>query len=328
MELRKDPITRSWVVIREGGEHALSSETCPFCPGNEHLTPPALLTLPAGPAPWQVRAFPHFDPLFRIEGATDRAAEGLYDRMAAVGAHELVVELPEHERRLSNATDEELTRVLDAYAQRLSDLKKDERIKYVAISKDTAGVNGRRVVHSHAQVTGTAFVPRRILSELRSAREYFQLKERCLFCDMLRQELKQAARVVEATKSFAVFCPYASRTPYETWLVPRRHHHSFEEDYPASSQQVELARLLRRTLRRLESLAEGYRLALHTAPNTIASQGRIGFWRSLEEDYHWHIELMPVLAAEPDPHLANEVYFTNVAPETAAAKLRALPAGE
>ncbi|MGH9862936.1 MAG: galactose-1-phosphate uridylyltransferase [Candidatus Acidiferrales bacterium] len=324
MELRKDPITRSWVVIREGELQEPTGQPCPFCPGNEHLTPPPLLTLPENGAPWQVRVFPHFDPVFRIEGDTGRTGEGIYDRMRAVGADEIIVELREHGRRLSEASEEEITRVFDAYAARLSDLKKDQRFKYVSVFKGV-GVAGAQEAHSYAQVAATTFVPRRVLHELRSAREYYQLKERCLFCDVLQQELRQKVRILEATTAYVSLCPFASRTPYEVWLLPRRHHHRFEEDSPRPANRTELAGLLRRTLQRLEQVVEGYRLSLHTAPNTVASLGRIGYWKSLPEDFHWHIELIPLVAQKARPHLSREVYFTSVAPETAAARLRALP---
>lgn len=325
MELRKDPITRSWVLVREGERREPGPQPCPFCPGQEHLTPSPLLTLPENGATWQVRVFPHFDPVFRIEGETGRRGEGVYDRMRAVGADEFIVELPEHSRRLSAATDDEIARVLDAYAARLSDLKKDDRFKYVSVFKNVGALAGQEIDHAYAQLSATTFVPRRVLHELRSAREYYQVKERCLFCDVLRQELRQGARVVEATKSYLTLCPFASRAAYEVWLLPRRHHYSFEDDYRHCGSRLELAGLLRRTLARVESVAEGYRLALHSAPNTVASLGRIGYWESLEEDFHWHLELVPLAAQKPRPYVSREFYFTSVAPETAAARLRELP---
>lgn len=326
-ELRKDPITRSWVVIRNGEPLAPAAQPCPLCPGNESLTPPALLTLPEDAPNWQVRVFPHFDPVFRIEGETARAAEGIYDRMRPVGAHEVIVELPQHERCLTAASDEEVTRVLEAYALRLADLKKDDRLKYVSVFKNAGAAAGQEIPHSHSELIATTFVPRRVLHELRSARDYYELKERCLYCDMLRQELKQKERVVEATDNYAAFCPFASRSPYEVWILPRRHHHRFKDEFRHTGTRGELAGLLRHTLQRVEQAGEGYHLALHSAPNTVATLGKVGFWDSLEDDFHWHIEVVPLLPRKPRPYIAKEVYFTTVAPETAAARLRAFPVG-
>jgi UDPglucose--hexose-1-phosphate uridylyltransferase len=328
LELRKDPITRSWVVIREGGPRLPAVDPCPLCPGNEHLTPPpTLLSLPEAAGEWRVRVFPHFDPLFRIEGDTARAAEGIYDRMRLVGAHEIVVELRAHDRPLTRAADADLVWVLEAFARRLTDLKKDDRFKYVSVFKNAGPAAGQELRHAYAQIAATTFVPRRVLHELRSARDYHQLKERCLFCDMVRQELAQRVRLLEATDRFLAFCPFASRVPYETWILPRRHHHSFEADFLhlGAPLRLELAGLLRRTLARVEGVTESYHLALHTSPNTTPTLERIGFWRTLEEDFHWHFELLPVTEPRPRPHFAKEVYFTTVAPETAATQLRGVP---
>jgi UDPglucose--hexose-1-phosphate uridylyltransferase len=321
MELRKDPITRSWVVIRDGEPVEPSLDPCPYCPGQEGLTARTLLSLPSSDG-WQVRVFPDLDPLFRIEGEPARAAQGIYDKMRAIGAHETVVELREHARRLSQASDEEIARVLEAYALRLVDLKKDERFKYISVFKNAGGLAGQRIPHAHSQVVATPFVPRRVLHELRSAREYMQLKERCLFCDILHQELREEVRVVERSDNYIVFCPFSSRTPYEIWLLPRHHHHCFETQFLHSATGGELARILRHTLERVEKLSEGYHYVLHSAPNAFGALQRVGFWGSLEEDFHWHLELMPILNRRPRPYLAKEVYFTTVPPERAARELR------
>lgn len=324
MELRKDPITRSWVAIRDGEPQELAAEPCPYCPGS--AAPAPLLSLPEMAAALQVRVYPQHDPLFRIEGETARAAEGIYDKMRAVGAHEVVVEFAAHDRRLSRAADAEIGLVLEAYARRLADLKRDDRFKYIAVYKNVGAAAGQHTEHSYSEVVATPFVPRRVLHELRSAREYFQMKERCLYCDMLRQEVKLGERVVEVTENFVVFCPFATRSPYEVWLLPRRHHHKFEADPRRTS--AELARLLRHTLQRVEQVAEGYHYVLHTAPNTAGALERVGFWKSLEEDFHWHLELMPIVARKPRPYIAKEVYISTVSPESAAARLRGFAVSE
>ena len=135
----------------------------------------------------------------------------------------------------------------------------------------------------------------------------------------------QATRIIEATQHYAALCPFASRSPYETWIFPRRHHHSFESDSRRAATEAELARLLRHTLQRFEQLAEGYHLVLHTSPSTSGAMERVGFWKSLTEDFHWHLELMPLVERKPRPYIAKEVYITTVPPETAAARLRAFP---
>ena len=172
MELRKDPITQSWVVVGQGDESSAPSETCPLCSAFSSANP-ALLQLPAqGPA--QIRVVPHFQPLYRIEGEASRTPEGIYDRMRAVGAHEIIIESPDHNQWLGRLRDDEIERVLEAYASRIQDLKRDSRFKYVTVFQNRGVLAGEEWTHPHSQVTASMFVPRRILYELSSAREWFE----------------------------------------------------------------------------------------------------------------------------------------------------------
>ena len=225
MELRKDPITRSWVVIGHP-EHATMPEGCPLCPGHESEQH-TLLARPSD-GPWQVRVMPHLDPLYRIETELGREAEGIYDRMGLVGAHEVLVETPVHGKRLSQMSDQEIEGVLAVYAQRIADLKQDRRFKYVTIFKNQGAVAGAEWEHAHSQITATTFVPRRILYELRASRTWFEQKERCVFCDIVRQEEKRGKRMVDIQGEYYAFCPYASLVPYEVWLLHKKNNHLWQ----------------------------------------------------------------------------------------------------
>ncbi|MFY9729197.1 MAG: DUF4931 domain-containing protein, partial [Candidatus Acidiferrales bacterium] len=260
MELRKDPITRSWVVVGHPEREKSRPDPCPLCPENR-LETKVLLDLPPQ-GPWQVRTYPHFRPLYHIEGDTSRTAEGIYDRMDATGAHEIIVETPDHARHLAQMPDEQIERVLEAYALRIADLKRDARFKYVAVFKNQGPQSGEEWSHAHSQVTATTFVPRRILYELRAAREWFRDRERCVFCDILRQEVRQKKRMVDTIGDYFAFCPYASRVPYEIWLMPRTHNHQFEAPSPGENRR-HLASLLGHTLRRLLKISENYHLVVH-----------------------------------------------------------------
>src|ERR1700722_10403414 len=230
MELRKDPITRSWVMAGHPERDKVRADPCPLCPENR-LEIHSLLDLPSD-GKWQVRAYPHFRPLYRIEGEPTRSAEGIYDRMIPIGAHEIIVETPDHSRTLSQLADVEIERVLEAYALRIADLKRDARFKYVTVFKNQGLQSGEEWPHAHSQLTATTFVPRRILYELRSAREWYRERERCVFCDILRQEIRQTKRIVDSVGDCYAFCPYASRVPFETWLMPKTHSHQFETVSP------------------------------------------------------------------------------------------------
>jgi UDPglucose--hexose-1-phosphate uridylyltransferase len=321
MEIRRDPITQSWVVL--GQRERLDEEgACPFEAGRVE-NQKAILSWPAEGA-WQVRTIAHPNPLYRIEADPGRRAEGIYDKMGPLGAHEVVVETPQHDKRLSQLSDEEIERVLWVWASRIADLKKDARLKYVSVSKNQGAMAGEEWKHAHSQVTGTIFVPRRIKYELRSAREWFKDKERCVFCDIVRQEEKQGKRIVDVQGDYYALCPYASRVPFEVWLMHRQHNHLFEQPRPGANRR-QLAALLGRVLRRLEKVAPAFHLVVHTAPNTRSKKGELaGYWKTLADDFHWHIEIMPILEKRSKSYSIKEVYFSPIAPELAAEQLRAI----
>lgn len=321
MELRKDPITRSWVVVGHAEQAPVAAGPCQLCPGAESDGAGTILQLPEQ-GPWKVRVRPHLDPLYRIEGEVGRTAEGIYDRMRPVGAHEIVIDTPEHNRRLSHLPDEDIERVLRACMLRTLDLKRDPRFKYVTVFKDSGPLGGEEWPHSYSQITATTFVPRRILYELRSAREYIQQKERCVFCDIIRQEEKQGKRVVDSRGDYLAFCPYAGRVPYELWVMSRKHNHLFEVPRPGAA-RIDLAALLGRTLRRLEKISSSYHLVVHTAPNTAQTKGELSdYWSTIADDYHWHIEILPILGVRSKSYGIKEVYFNALLPEEAAERLR------
>jgi UDPglucose--hexose-1-phosphate uridylyltransferase len=321
VELRKDPITRSWVMVGQGEESPVFGEPCALC--SAFAASPILLQMPPNGAP-QVRVVPHMQPLYRIEGEAGRTPEGIYDRMRAVGAHEVIIESADHKQWLGKMKDEEIERVLEAYAQRITDLKRDPRFKYVTVFQNRGPLAGEEWSHPHSQVTAAMFVPRRILYELSSAREWYEKKERCVFCDIVRQEEKQGVRIVDVQGDYVAFCPYASRVPFEVWLIRRRHNHLFEQPR-ANSNRRYFAALLGRTLRRLAQVTPNYHLVVHTSPNTKADIGEISpYWDTIAEDFHWHLEILPILEQRSKSYSIKEVYFNAMFPEQAAEHLRQL----
>jgi UDPglucose--hexose-1-phosphate uridylyltransferase len=322
MEIRRDPITQSWVVLGQPENMDEPGAPCPFDPPSADKKP-AILSMPSEGA-WQVRVIPHPDPLYRIEDEPSRLAEGMYDKMGALGAHEVVIETPHHDKRMSQFSDEEIERVLNVWASRIADLKKDARFKYVTVFKNQGGSAGDEWSHAHSQITATIFVPRRIKYELSSANEWFRERERCIFCDVVRQDEKNGKRIVDVQGDYYALCPYASRVPYEMWLLHRKHNHLFEQPR-AGSNRRQLAALMGRVLRRLEKVAPAFHLVVHTAPNTRSKKGELaGYWKTLADDFHWHIEILPILEKRSKSYSIKEVYFNAMMPETAAAALRAM----
>ncbi len=214
VELRKDPITRSWVITGDdpGDTKPQVQAACPFCADSTSPAQVIATTPNTGGAPWSARAVVHPRPLYRIEGEPGRRGDGIYDRMHSVGAHEVLVENPRHDRHMWNATDEEIGHFLRLAAERILDLKRDPRIKYVSLFKDFGPSAGQEFSHPTSQITATMFVPRRVLYELRAGREYFTTKERCVFCDIIQQEERQALRVIEARGDYVALCPYAPQS--------------------------------------------------------------------------------------------------------------------
>jgi UDPglucose--hexose-1-phosphate uridylyltransferase len=325
MELRKDPITRSWVITGDDvPETAPRAEAfCRFCADSPSPVQVVSSTPGLDGNPWSARSVVHPTPLYRIEGEPSRRADGLYDRMRSLGAHEVLVENPRHDHHLWKATDREIEMFLLLAGQRIQDLKKDQRLKYISVFKNHGASAGQEFEHPNSQLTATTFVPRRVLYELRAGRDYFDQKERCVFCDIISQEERQGQRLLESRGDFVAICPYAPRVPYETWILPRTHEAAFERSAMSrAGVMVDLGILLRRTLQRIRTITEEFHLVLHTSPNSLHRSETLGYWKTLDDDYHWHLEIMPILASKNKSYTFKEVYYSPVTSETAVVRLR------
>lgn len=337
-ELRHDPINRRWVVIaaersRRPSEFlfdppvpASDITPCPFCPGQEASTPPEVLAVrdtgqANGPG-WTVRVVPNKYPLFAIEGELDRRAVGIYDRMRGVGAHELIIESPHHGLKPADTPLLQLAASLNASRQRISDLMGDHRFKYALLYRNYGEAAGASVHHPHQQLVAMPVTPRRVSTQLQCGKEYFHIKERCLFCDVIDQEISDDSRLVRLDEDFVSVAPYASRFPYEIHVYPRRHRHQFTE-----SSQTDLEKLASHLLdvfRRLDVVLGDPPLnwVLINAPSVQAGVPRAGYWSTLAWDFHWHIEILPRLTPLAGFEWGTGFYINPTAPEDAAAFLR------
>ena len=327
-ELRKDPITGRWVIIatdrakrptdfvRDKVE-IRGSGFCPFCSGNEAKTPPEILSYrkdgsQRNTAGWSLRVVPNKFPALGIEGTLNRQGEGLYDKMNGIGAHEVIIETPEHQHTLATMPVRGVEDVLWAYRDRILDLKKDRRFKYVLIFKNHGDAAGSSLEHTHSQLIALPVVPKRVREEVDSAKEYYSYKERCIFCDIIRQEMEDGVRMIAENASFIAMAPYAPRFPFEMWILPKVHQSAFEE-----SQKYEfehLAVMLKDMLMRLDKVLDSpaYNHIIHTSPIPEASN----------DYYHWHLEIMPKLTKVAGFEWGTGFYINPTPPEESAKFLR------
>jgi len=326
-EFRKDPITGRWVIVatdrpRRPSDFAREqvavrgSRNCPFCPGQEQKTPPEILAYRQGGGPnqpgWTLRVIPNKFPVLRVEGDFNRQGEGVYDRMNGIGAHEVIIESPEHSATLAELPEKRVEDVFWAFRDRIVDLKKDRRMQYLLIFKNHGESAGASLEHPHSQLIALPVVPRRVQEELEGSKRYFEFKDRCVYCDIIRQESETAGRVVLETQAMIAICPFAARFPFEIWILPRRHQSHFEETDPAA--MANLAWVVRVVLRKLDRVLErpAYNFIIHTAPVQEPPM----------EHYHWHIELAPRLTRIAGFEWGTGFYVNPTPPEESARFLR------
>jgi len=289
---------------------------CPFCPGNESKTPPEVLAYRShgGPnkAGWTVRVIPNKFPALRVEGDLNRQGEGLYDKMTGVGAHEVLIETPDHMATFSNMEEKRIEDMFWALRERILDLKKDRRLRYIMFFKNHGEGAGATLEHTHSQLIALPVVPKRVSEEMEGARKYFDYKERCVYCDMVRQDAESGVRLVQQTDHFVAMCPYAPRFPFETWVIPKAHHSHIES---MSTHVIQnLASVLRSTIQRVDKALENppYNFVVHTAPVQDNSV----------EHYHWHIEIIPKLTRVAGFEWGSGFYINPTPPEESARFLR------
>ena len=322
-------MTGRWVIISTERqkrpnvfriEHVtpLGPEHCPFCAGREDLTPPEVLAYrqngtAANTPGWDLRVVPNKFPALMVEGGLEREAEGMFDRMNGVGAHEVIIETPDHDKTLAAMSEAEIERVLYAFRDRVVDLKQDRRFRYILVFKNHGAAAGATVEHTHSQLIALPIVPDFVREEIEGARQHFTAKERCVFCDIIKQELTGGQRVILEAAEIVALAPYAPRFPFETWLLPRSHGARYEE---ASRQQYEsLARMLKSLLTRMNRVLESpsYNMIIHSLP----------FSEQATDFYHWHVELTPILTRTAGFEWGTGFYINPTSPEEAAQVLRA-----
>lgn len=331
-ELRKDPVLSRWVIIsteRAKRPHDYKKEAepkgggkCPFCPGNEQMTPPEITAYreegsqPNSPG-WFLRVVSNRFPALMVEGELMREGEGMYDKMTGVGAHEVIIETPNHLDTLSTISTAQFESVIWAYKERTSDLKRDDRMKYVLVFKNHGYRAGASLEHAHSQLIALPIVPKTVMEELSGSKDYYNYKERCIFCDIIRQEMREGVRVVAENTEFLVICPFAARFPFEMWVMPKQHQSAFEDI--EASEVASLAQIFSDVLKRLRVGLDdpAYNFFLHNSP----------FTDSKFPHYHWHFEIVPRITRMAGFERGTGFYINPTPPEDSAKFLRDLELG-
>ncbi len=332
-ELRKDPLLGRWVAVlnqsKSPSEYVLlpeeaSEKDCIFCAGREDELPPEIMSIPdLNPdkfsKKWWTRVVPNLSPVFRVEGELGRKGEGMYDRMNSIGANEIIIESPYHSVRPEDIGLEQMVRVLMTYKDRMADLEKDPRLRYTLIYKNSGFSAGAVYSHPISNLVSTPVIPKRVKEELAGAKQHFAYKERCIFCDIIKEELRSGSRVIIETRNFVAFCPYASKFPFESWILPKRHGCAFQD---IRTDEIEdMALIISSVLKKLRTIFDGapFNYFIHSAPNRIP---RKDYWHTLGEDFHWHLEIMPRLIRTSGFEWGSGFYILPTSPENAAKYLR------
>jgi UDPglucose--hexose-1-phosphate uridylyltransferase len=328
-ELRRDPVSGRWVIVAvDRGKRptdfrveshlvtTVDAEACPFCEGHEGLTPPEVLAYRQGSEPntpgWGIRIVPNKFPALELGGELHQEAGGLFERMDGVGVHEVVIDTPHHGESFATLSESQIDLMLAACQERVRALKADARIRYVIVFKNHGPQAGATREHSHAQLIALPIVPDFVREEVDGSRAYFDSTHRCVFCDVLREERADGRRVIAEHGQVVAIVPYAARSPFEMWLLPKHHGAAFEEA-PAAVRES-MAGAIKDVLGRMNRAlgAPPYNLIVHSAP----------FGDDYTRLFHWHVEVMPRLSRTAGFEWGTGFYINPTAPESAAATLR------
>ena len=328
-EFRKDPVIGRWVIIDPSrnfkkimhsaeDEYPKDTSKCPFCPGNEDMTRPEILAYSNNPQRypnskgWNLRVIPNNKPILEIEGNLKRRGDGMYDKMDGVGAHEIIIETPQHHQNFADRSEKQYENIFSSIIERIKDLRNDTRLEYIVAFKNYGISANALFEHPHSQLIAMPIVPKRVREEILGAENYFKYRERCVFCDIIAQETAEEIRIVQENEDFTALCPYASRYPFETWILPKNH-------------QTDLDSISQKELKNLSKISKSVSEKLYNVLDDPSWSGLIHTSPLKEKNmpyYHWHMEIIPKLTKTAGFEWGTGLYVNPVLPEEAAKYLR------
>jgi len=329
-EFRKNPVSGSWVIVapernlrphdfaqRKKFQNLGSPETCPFCAGNESLTPPEVFALrpshsPANTPGWEIRVVPNKFPILDKKEELIKGKTLFFERISGFGFHEVIIETPEHFKTVTRMSLDEVCKIFFTYLERIKHIKTDERIKYITIFKNHGEEAGASISHSHSQLMALPIIPPDKVQEMKNLRNYYTVRGKCLLCEIIKEELKKDERIVEKNDKFVAITPYASKFPYEVWIIPINHQSDFYEIKEGDIK--DLAEIYRSILRKIETALDNpcFNMILHMRP----------FAKDGQEYFHWYIQVLPHLTRLAGLEWGSNIFVNITPPEKAAEILR------
>ena len=325
-QIRQNKITKEWVIyapdrgdrprdfIKANKKIKLPAHdrSCPFCSGNEDKLTEIIMEMPDKNGSWQTRVVPNKYPALSPEGDTLRVGEDIYVKMNSYGRHEVIIESPYHNRDLSQMTSEEIHRVIETYHKRYVDLMRTNKNMIPLIFRNHGKQAGTSLLHPHSQLIVTGFVPHHIRWNEIEAQRYHDEWGRCVFCDMMKYEMKKRIRIVMEEKTMVAFVPYAADVPFEVWIMPRHHQADFGKisDEEKSDLVIILKILLSIYYTKLNDPDYNYNI------NTSAR------YRTQEPQVHWYLQIMPRLMTRAGFEIGSGMSINPSLPEDDASLLR------
>ena len=335
-ELRYDPIRMQWVLISpERGDNpqyfyindkqfALDQADCPFCPGHEKLTAKELYRVadPQNPDAWAARVVPNNVPVLKVEELLKRTGHGMYDHITGMGAHEVIIDTPRHKLGLSDYSDDIFFNIFTAAIARIKDLQNDNRIRYINVFKNHGYGAGAFMEHPHTQIVGLPVITKYIKQELLASKNYYLLKERCLYCDIINQEMFENQRVVAENLDFVAFVPYAAPAAFEVQIMPKRHNHDVTA--MTNNELKSFAAITAKVFHQYDVILgnPSVNFSLYTAPPSTPRPEYPNYWQSIKYDYHWHLSVVPRITRVGGLDIGCGILVNPVLPEKSALLLR------
>ncbi len=317
---------------RDTREHV---QRCPFCRGNEQMTPPTVAILPED-GEWQVRVVENLYPVLGDNSTSSNLVFGLQQAIDGYGRHEVIVDHPNHGIALHEMSETHLFGLLGMYRERIEALyKADARIQYVLVFKNFGPAAGASIPHTHSQIIAMPVVPENVYNEVMHSQRYYARNRQCIFCSLIdealtfeatiydresgtvRRHIDVGQYVVERGRHFVAIKPFASRYEWEVHILPLSHQADFVDI--DQERRTDLARVLKRTMARLDAVIGGaqYNFFLHSLPHNRE-------FHDCGDSYHWHLEICPRTSIPTGFELGSGLFVSTISPEDAAVRLRAV----